>query len=389
MAGTKIKDEFKELISPFLRFKLKDLKDRFGENSREYIAIAKQYITDPNEKFIVANLEKGRHYQSGVKAYYDNKPLKGIERLYKRTILLEPTTVCAAHCRWCVRGQYPVETMDKDSISNATKYMGTDERKDDLKEVLITGGDPLMSVPLLSFTLGEIKKNAPNINIVRIASRVPFHDPERINDNMLEVFSQYDNFRFELGTHINHPIEFWDESVVSIKKLQKIGFRIYNQNPLLKGVNDDFDTLSSLYSNLRDHDIESHYLFHAVPLRGMSHHRTSVKKGIDLSNALSSCGEFSGRAKAKYCILSDIGKIIVYQDTIIDRRKKDNSILLKSGFNINNRLKWNPSWEKPDSVELDKDGTMYVWYLDGSDEQAESSLKEEKIKEEKKLPAQH
>ena len=388
MAGTKIKDEFKELISPFLRFKLKDLKDRYGENSREYAAIAKQYITDPNEKFIVANLEKGRHYQSGVKAYYDNKPLKGIERLYKRTILLEPTTVCAAHCRWCVRGQYPVETMDKDSISNATKYMGTDERKEDLKEVLITGGDPLMSVPLLSFTLSEIKKNAPNINIIRVASRVPFHDPERINDNMLEVFSQYDNFRFELGTHINHPIEFWDESVVSIKKLQKIGFRIYNQNPLLKGVNDDFNTLSSLYSNLRDNDIESHYLFHAVPLRGMSHHRTSVKKGIDLSNALSSCGEFSGRAKPKYCILSDIGKIIVYQDTIVDRRKKDNSILLKSGFNINNRLKWNPSWKKPDSVELDKDGIMYVWYLDGSDEQIKS-FKEEKIKkEEEKLPVQ-
>ena len=198
MAGTKIKDEFKELISPFLRFKLKDLKDRYGENSREYVAIAKQYITDPNEKFIVANLEKGRHYQSGVKAYYDNKPLKGIERLYKRTILLEPTTVCAAHCRWCVRGQYPVETMDKDSISNATKYMGTDERKDDLKEVLITGGDPLMSIPLLSFTLSEIKKNAPNIEIVRVASRVPFHDPERINDAMLEVFSEYENFRFEL-----------------------------------------------------------------------------------------------------------------------------------------------------------------------------------------------
>ena len=52
-------------------------------------------------------------------------------------------------------------------------------------------------------------------------------------------------------------------------------------------------------------------------------------------------------------------------------------------------MKWNPSWEKPDSVELDKDGTMYVWYLDGSDEQVESSLKEEKIKEKEKLPVQH
>ena len=376
MAGTKIKDEFRELISPFLKFKMEELKKNFCENSKEYLAISKQYIENSLEKNIEAAFEKSRHYQSGIKAYYDNKPLKGLERLYKTTILLEPTTVCAAHCRWCVRGQYPVETMNKDDISNATKYIGTDERKKELKEVLITGGDPLMSLPLLSYTLGEIKKNAPNIKIVRIASRVPFHDPERINNAMLEVFSEYSNFRFELGTHINHPVEFWKESVESIERLQSVGFRIYNQNPLLKGVNDDFETLSELYSNLRDNDIESHYLFHAVPLRGMSHHRTSVKKGIDLSNALSSCGEFSGRSKAKYCILSDIGKIILYQDTIVDRRKKDNSILLKSGFNIENRLKWNPSWQKPDSVELDEDGTMYVWYLDGSDEKVEDIKKE-------------
>ena len=372
MAGTKIKDQFKELISPFLKAKMDEIKKSYGEASREYFAIAKQYIQDPLESKIVASLEKPRHYQSEVRAYYDNKPVKGIERLYKRTILLEPTTVCAAHCRWCVRGQYPVETMSKDSISNATKYMGSDERREELKEVLITGGDPLMSLPLLTFTLNEIRKNAPNIKIIRVASRVPFHDPERINDAMLEMFSNFGDFRLELGTHINHPIEFWKESVESLKKLQSVGFRIYNQNPLLKGVNDDFETLSNLYSNLRDNDIESHYLFHAVPLRGMSHHRTSVKKGIDLSNALSSCGEFSGRAKAKYCILSDIGKIIVYQDTIVDRRTKDNSILLKSGFNIKNRLKCNPSWEKPDSVEMDEDGTMYVWYLDGSDDKVES-----------------
>lgn len=380
MAGTKTKDQFKELISPFLKSKMEELRKSHGEESREFMAIAKQYISDPLESKIVAGLEKPRHYQSEVKAYYDNKPVKGIERLYKRTILLEPTTVCAAHCRWCVRGQYPVETMNKDSISNATKYMGSDERREELKEILITGGDPLMSIPLLSFTLNEVKKNAPNIKIIRIASRVPFHDPERINNAMLEMFSNFKDFRLELGTHINHPIEFWKESVESIKRLQSVGFKIYNQNPLLKGVNDDFQTLSDLYSNIRDNDIESHYLFHAVPLRGMSHHRTSVKKGIDLSNALSSCGEFSGRAKAKYCILSDIGKIIVYQDTIVDRREKDNSILLKSGFNIKSRLKWNPSWQKPDSVEMDEDGTMYVWYLDGSDDKVENIIKkEEKI----------
>ena len=159
MAGTKTKDQFKELISPFLKAKMDEIKKSYGEASREYFAIAKQYIQDPLESKIVASLEKPRHYQSEVRAYYDNKPVKGIERLYKRTILLEPTTVCAAHCRWCVRGQYPVETMSKDSISNATKYMGSDERREELKEVLITGGDPLMSLPLLTFTLNEIRKN--------------------------------------------------------------------------------------------------------------------------------------------------------------------------------------------------------------------------------------
>ena len=171
------------------------------------------------------------------------------------------------------------------------------KRKNNLKEVLITGGDPLMSIPLLSFTIDQIKE-FPNISIIRIASRVPFHDPERINDNMLEVFSKYKDLRFELGnTYKSSCGILGKRSVQSIKKLQSVGFRIYNQNPLLRGVNDDFETLAELYSKLRDHDIESHYLFHAVPLRGMSHHRTSVKKGIDLTNALSSCESFQEEQK--------------------------------------------------------------------------------------------
>lgn len=370
MAGTKKKDEFKELISPFLKIKIEELKKKYGEKNQSYLALLSMYLKNPLEQNIEGFFEKPRHYQSELKGYYDNKPLVGLERLYKKTILLEPTTVCAAHCRWCLRGQYPVVTMNKDNISNATRYIGTDERREEVDEVLITGGDPLMSLPLLEFTLNQLKKNAENIKIVRIASRVPFQDPQRINDKMLDMFSRFKNFRFELGTHVNHPIEFWKESIESIKKLQSINFRIYNQNPLLKGVNDNFETLSKLYTLLREFDIENHYLFHAIPLRGMSHHRTSINKGLELINQLSSCGEFSGRAKPKYSVLSDIGKIIIYQDTIIKKNLSNNQILLKSGFNIKDRQKWNPSWSKPESVELDKNGFMNVWYLDGDDKEA-------------------
>ena len=63
-------------------------------------------------------------------------------------------------------------------------------------------------------------------------------------------------------------------------------------------------------------------------------------------------------------------QIIIYQDTIIKKNLSNNQILLKSGFNIKDRQKWNPSWSKPESVELDKNGFMNVWYLDGDDKEA-------------------
>ena len=84
--------------------------------------------------------------------------MTGVERLYKRTVLLEPTTVCAAHCRWCLRGQYPVKTLTDDQIELATEYFGSDELVNDVDEVLITGGDPLMSIKKLRTSLEYLKK---------------------------------------------------------------------------------------------------------------------------------------------------------------------------------------------------------------------------------------
>ena len=75
-----------------------------------------------------------RHYQSEVHVHYEGKALRGVERLYRRTILLEPTMVCAAHFRWCLRGQYPQFGLTEDEITNFAKYTGSDEVKEDLKK---------------------------------------------------------------------------------------------------------------------------------------------------------------------------------------------------------------------------------------------------------------
>src|SRR5215471_9524108 len=211
MAGTK-NSNFVELISPFLRKKIAEAEAIYGSDSVEVQALTRQYIYDAREKQIHEN-ERRRHYESEVLVYFENRPIIGVERLYRRTILLEPTTVCAAHCRWCLRGQYPVKTMSEDEIAHATRYIGSEGLRDDIDEVLITGGDPLMSQPLLALTLSELERNAPNVKTVRIGSRVVFQDPGRINASLMAIFARYPNFRFEVGVNVCHPVEFWPETI--------------------------------------------------------------------------------------------------------------------------------------------------------------------------------
>src|SRR5688572_8017221 len=138
----------RELLSPFLRAKLAEARTAYGEAGAEYLALARQYLSDVRERAF-APTERSRHYQSEVNVVFDGAPVVGIERLYRRTILIEPTTSCAAHCRWCLRGQYQIQTMTRDQIERAARYMGSTGVRDDLSEVLITGGDPLVSLPLL------------------------------------------------------------------------------------------------------------------------------------------------------------------------------------------------------------------------------------------------
>jgi lysine 2,3-aminomutase len=366
MAGTRKALDFLELVSPFLLCKINEAEANYGPDSPEHKALTLQYLKNPQESEISSN-QRLRHYQSEVNIEFEGKTLRGVERLYQNTVLLEPTTVCAAHCRWCLRGEYPVKTLNTIEITHATRFFGSETVKDELTEVLITGGDPLMSKNLLGFTLGEIKRNAPNIKIIRVGTRVPFQDPRRIDDDLLEILKRYPEFRFEFGVNVNHPIEFWPESIEAIQKLQSTGVVVYSQHPLLKNVNDNIETLFKLYKLIRKNNIEAHYLFHAIPLRGMNHHRTSIKKGLELSYKLNSSGEFSGRSKPKFTVLSDIGKIVLYEGTILKKRKKDNAVLLKSGFKLTDRKKWNPAWKLPDDVKIDQEGYMLTWYLDGQD----------------------
>jgi lysine 2,3-aminomutase len=354
---------FKELISPFLQAKLQELHKDFGPMSPEYNAIARQYVKSDLETRALNNKrQRRRHYEAEVEVYYEGEKLQGVERLYRRTVLLAPTLACAAHCRWCLRGQYDIHALTSQQVLRNLEYFAS---LGEVNEILITGGEPLIALPQLEFILDNIEKLVPQIQIVRIGARLLTQAPDRLTDHTLSLLSRKRRYRIEVGVHICHPIEFWPETIAKIRLLRDAGIRLYNQHPLLKEVNDNEGTLINLYDLMRQHDIEAHYIFHCIPMQGMDHHRTGVERDLNLVSSLTAGGHFSGRAKPIYTAMTDIGKISLFHGSIVRRDEVENMILLRSSYRYEDRKAWNPSWENPQSCEIDDQGYMAVWYPDG------------------------
>lgn len=363
--------EFKELISNFLRQKLSELEKKYGRRSKEYLAIARQYVMSPKEKSIDTHRQQFRHYDADMFGEESNFELRGVERLYKRTVVLEPTFACMAHCRWCLRSHYGQKSLTADDVLAAMEYFAKDEH---IREILITGGDPMIVPPLLEFVLDKLEELVPQIEIVRIGTRLLTQNPLKFDTKIFKILTKKRRFRIELGIHVCHPIEFWPESVEAMKRAIDGGLRLYNQHPLLKGVNDSEAVLIELYDRMRYYGIEPHYLFHCVPMRGMDHFRTTIQKGIDLISSLDCGGHFSGRSKPHFAAMTEIGKIVLYHGILADRNDKENLVLLKSAYSYADRIRWNPSWVKPDSCIVDENGYMSVWYPDGCDDPLDDQI---------------
>lgn len=361
---------FPQKLSPFLQRKLDEAETRYGLDSKQYQDIARQFVRSEAEGNKNNSHARLRHYDADMHFGADNEAIVGMERLYRRTMLLELTTSCFAHCRWCLRSNYHRFTLSKEQIFNNVKMLSDELARDTVREVLITGGDPLVSPQRLDYTLEQITEQAPHVEIVRIGTRVFTSNPEHIDDDIVEIFTKHrKNLRLEIGTQINSPVEFWPESVEAIKRLQDCGVVFYNQHPLLKGVNDNVETLAELYDKCRHYAIEPHYLFHCVPMFGMEHHRTSIAKGLELIRLLTSGGYFSGRAKPHYACMTDVGKIVLYQGTVVEKNQETNEVLLQSGYKWEERKQYNPGFELTASMRINEEGFLQVWYLDGVDDE--------------------
>lgn len=365
MAGINTKEIFKERISSFLKTKMAEILDNKGFEAEEYQALYRQYVKTDIENNAEAE-NNLRHWEADLSISEEtNLITHGLERLYDQSLVIEPTMACAAHCRYCLRGNYNIFTLSEEELLRIAKYCGNSEEKNKVSEVLISGGDPLFAPHRLDYLISSLIKHAPNIKRVRIATRLPQHDPMRIDNNIYEIFRKYkSDVRIELATQTNNAIEFFPETVAVFEKIRDMGIPIYSQNVLLKGVNDNLSSLVNLYRKMREIGIESHYLFHSVPMKGMHHLRTSVKRGIELAKELTNSGLISGRSKPMFALMTDIGKITLYDGTIL-QKNNDNRLLIQSQYKLEDRLTWNPDWQLPETAEVDEAGYLRVWYLDG------------------------
>lgn len=342
------------------------LQDSEGPDSGGYRALSLQYDAKKRSDPDISAM-KVRHWQASLCVDQRGNRLKGIERLYGPSVAVQLTLHCAAHCRHCLRAHYDAHVLKKEELGDIARYCGSAQAKTELREVLISGGDPLTDRKRLRYFIQQLSKHAPNIGILRIGTRLPLHDPRRFYASMQDIVDEFgDTFRFEVATQINHPVELFPEVIAHVDKVKALNVRVYAQNVLLKNVNDDPETLVALYRRMRELDIDAHYLFHCAPIRGTRHLRTSVLKGLRLVDQLANSGRISGRAKPLYTLITDVGKVTLFHGAIL-KRDRDNRVLVQSRYRLDERLAYNPGWKLPKTAAIDSSGFLRVWYLDGED----------------------
>jgi lysine 2,3-aminomutase len=278
----------------------------------------------------------------------NNMPVSTIVHRYPDRVLFLVTDRCASYCRYCTRSRL---------VSNAQGYgfhpqidKGIDYIKNNssVRDVLISGGDPLLlSDSKLSYVLSSLQK-IDHVEFVRIGSRVPVFMPQRITPSLQKIFSDIPNLWISI--HVNHP----DECTLSLKsachKLAKCGIPLGNQSVLLKGINDDLETMKSLVHRLLMMKVKPYYLYQCDLIKGSSHLRTNVSKGIEIIKGLR--GHTSGYAVPQFVIDSPNGggKIPVSPD--YTTFEKDGSIKIND-FNGNSYIYPNLDTGRPLNTILD------------------------------------
>ena len=206
---------------------------------------------------------------------------------YQDRALLLTTGNCLVRCRFCLRKRFwngsdnNCPEISQAELLEARSYV---QKHPEIKEILLSGGDVLS---LANEKIREIIAtfhDISHVSVIRVASRMLVVEPARFDDELLQIFSEFD--KLWLMTHFNHPKEVTTFVAQKAREIIRTGTPILNQTVILKGVNDNADTQIELCQKLSAIKIKPHYLFHVDPVQGVKHFATGVKKGLEIIHAM-------------------------------------------------------------------------------------------------------
>ncbi len=231
-------------------------------------------------------------------------PVPNLVHKYPDRVLFLVSNKCAMYCRFCTRKR-KVGT-DRMKITSETLQAGYDYLRlhPEIREVLISGGDPLL---LPDEEIADILNNLrsiPSIEVIRIGTRVPSVLPMRITHELVTILKAH--HPLYINTHFNHPREITAEASLACTMLVDAGIPIGCQTVLLKGINDNVQTLKKLFLGLLRIRVKPYYLFQADLSKGTNHFRTSTATGIAIMRQL--YGHISGMAIPTYALDGPKGK---------------------------------------------------------------------------------
>lgn len=221
-----------------------------------------------------------------------HSPVPGLVHRYPDRVLLLLTTQCASYCRFCTRSRIVGDPHENFGTADLEQQIAYIQQHPEVRDVLLSGGDPLI-IPERKLEEVLTRLNAiPHVEIVRMNTRVPVFMPQRVTDRLVNMLKKFQPLWLNL--HINHPKEITPELEAAVTKLANAGIVLGSQSVLMAGVNDCPNIMLELMHKLVKNRIRPYYLYQCDLVKGASHFRTPVSKGIEIIEALR--GHTSGYA---------------------------------------------------------------------------------------------
>ncbi|MGA1822415.1 MAG: KamA family radical SAM protein [Thermoplasmatota archaeon] len=236
----------------------------------------------------------------------EHTPVPYLVHKYPDRVLLLTSSKCAMYCRFCTRKRKVgrIQQIPMVDIMKAIDYINANPV---IRDVIVSGGDPLMrtdsEIEMILRRLREI----PHVEIIRIGTRMPCVNPGRITPHLARIIAKY--HPVYVNIHFNHPREVTQESEKACAILANAGIPLGSQTVLLKGVNDDPDTMKELMLKLLSIRVKPYYIYQCDLVKGVEHFRTPVEDGIRIMKSIQ--GFTSGLGVPHFVIDGPGGKVPV------------------------------------------------------------------------------